>query len=318
MFETPSGASRPACTPVWTNTSTRAISRPSVLLVDALARTHFPVDQTADWSVEERIRSCEARERNRLKAIPLRLSNENLLGAGYAFTEFLVAPVPLAAGERSQFCSLGALINLMVVTCDRLLDGGCSTEEVLPPDELARGGGEGSPVMLLLQEYFQRLSELEVRGNCLASIRLIVARMFQAEAATVEPNVPLLYRLWLRKSSLPFVLMGIAPWSRSRILPPDDYCCHIEWLYRIGRFFGAVDDAVDYLTDAACGHPNYWGTHDEEEHPTLARRVAGWGEQILNEWDRLAPRIVERTAPRNTFLYNIRCWLTPTNSDAEP
>jgi len=239
-----------------------------------------------------------------------------LLGAGFALAEFLIAPVPARTVIHNSVCSLAALANLMVVVCDGLLDGGASVGDVLPSAELAAGGGCSSPVMVLLREYFLRLEDIRPSEELLRRIRKLVARMFDAEIRTVRREGSLPYCFWLRKSSLPFVLMGLPAWAGCPDASPGRYIRHLLWLYRVGRFFGAIDDAVDFLEDCSAGQPNRWQEWEKVPRASAAACVAGWGTQILEEWDSLVPRTAETTVLRETFLHNIWGWLGPASSQA--
>jgi hypothetical protein len=231
---------------------------------------------------------------------------KHLLGAGSVATEFLVAPARLFAAEASAMSSLGALINLMVVICDGMLDGGAAVETVLPSTQLAAGGGDGSVVMVLLREYFKRLRDLRPDERVLGIARRVAARMFEAEIETVCCGSTLPYRAWLRKSALPFVMMALPAWARRPRRTTPGY---LRWLYSIGRFFGAIDDAVDAAADLASGHPNYW--HRKTLSALAAARIAGWGRSILAFWDSLVRQSSETAAVRSSFLYNVWRWLEP-------
>jgi hypothetical protein len=207
------------------------------------------------------------------------------LGCGYALTQFIMAPAMPSGDRREAVFSLGALVNLMVVVCDRLLDSGRSIEEVLPRAELLTGGGPGSPVMVMLREYLRQHGDMP-------GLRRIVGRMFEAEIATVRMGDNLPRREWRRKCCLPFVLMG---------LPSN---CHPGWLYRLGRFFGALDDAVDLEEDRKTRQPNYWNNA-----PVAPAVLGTWGEQVLSRWDKTVPAIADTVIYRESFLNLVWAWL---------
>lgn len=240
-----------------------------------------------------------------LGAVPA-LRAKHLLGAGHALTEFLIAPSCSSLSGHAAVCSLGALANLMVVICDALLDNGAVVEDVLPPNELARGGGNGSEVMLLLEEYFRRLKSLGAQEEVLESARRVMERMFEAEIATVRQKAALPFQFWLRKSSLPFVLMATPAWAAQRERPG-----YLRWLYEVGRLFGAIDDAVDMAADATSGHPNYWLRAGDNVSEPAALRADGRARKILAFWDNLVPDADERAVVRASFLYNVWRWLEP-------
>lgn len=235
---------------------------------------------------------------------------KHLLGAGFSLTAFLVAPVYGDAVEHAELCHLGGIVNLMVVVCDSLLDGGARGEDVLPARELKTGGGEGSAVMILLREFMRGVMARGVDARLLKTVEKALQRMFEAESGTVGACGAIDYRYWLRKSALPFVVMAIPAWGGRRLTDHELYRQHVRWLYRVGRFLGAVDDAVDFLDDCRTGHPNCWRAWDRNP-AAAAHRVAMWGKQILEWWDSLVPRTTRSAVLRETFLHNVWEWLEP-------
>jgi hypothetical protein len=230
----------------------------------------------------------------------------NLLGLGYVLTEFLAAPA--VTPIPPAISSLGGLVNLMVVVCDQLLDGGFEADRVLPRAELAAGGGGSSPVMLLLGEYFRRLAAISLNKPLLSTIETAVRRMFEAERQTVIQQPGLSYGYWLRKSSLPFVVMALPSWHGSQSMSRSRCDRHLNWLYRVGRFFGALDDAVDFEEDERLGHPNRW-QGNSWPGPVIAKRIADWGDCVVGEWDSLVPKESRTAVLRETFLYIVWGWL---------
>ena len=108
-----------------------------------------------------------------------------VLGCGFAVTEFLIAPV-LGPASPSAICSLGALVNLMVVICDRLLDCGTSPDTVFTDPE--------SPVLGLLHRYQAALRTLDPDARVQAISEKLIARMITAERQTVAAGHQLEYR----------------------------------------------------------------------------------------------------------------------------
>ena len=277
----------------------RRASDQSVLVAQAIADIGLRRDARLDREVRDRICKFGDAEWERLGPLELRAVAPDraryLLGAGYALTGFLIAPFSNSNDEEhGRLCSLGAIVNLMVVVCDRLLDGGAATGDVLPPAD--------SSVTLLLQEYLRGVEEIGVDGGHRRTIEKLSERMFEAERRTVCGAGELPFRYWLRKCALPFVLMAAAALRQEQVE-------QVRWLYKVGRFFGAVDDAVDFIEDRVTGHPNCWLRWQEDRSVAAADRVAGWGRQILDEWGSLVPRTAESAVLRETFLYNIWEWL---------
>ncbi len=193
----------------------------------------------------------------------------------------------------------------MVVTCDRLLDAGAEIENVLPARELATGG-ESSSVMLLLREYFERITALGADATLLRIVRKTVALMFEAEMQTVKLRDKLPYRFWLRKCSLPFVLMGFSAWAgtcESR----EKFMHYVLWVYRVGRFLGILDDAIDYDEDFRTGQPNCLRDYNENQRSVVISRAANQGVAVLEGWVNLMGG-AQPSIPRETFLHTIWGW----------
>ncbi len=227
------------------------------------------------------------------------------LGWGFSITEFLAAPASPRNSRLAVLCSLGALVNLLIVVCDSLLDAGETISQVLPAAELAASGGQSSPVTILLGEYFRLLAVIQPNDRLLRSIHKIVSRMFESEIQTISGGSALLFSFWLRKSALPFVLMGLPAGERSARDFNHANRKYLAWLYRVGRFFGALDDSLDLEEDARAGQPNYLLRYPENLRPDAVARIAAWGTQVLMEWDALISANKSSSLPREVFLHTI-------------
>jgi hypothetical protein len=230
------------------------------------------------------------------------------LGSGFAMTEFLVSPI-LGAISPPAICSLGALVNLMVVVCDRLLDAGAAVDEVLPESE------HSSPVFDLLDVYRRKLADREPTVTVHRCSEKLIARMIESERQTVLARERLSYRDWLGKSALPFVLMGLPAWicreCTARARNGLTFSAHLLWLCRVGRFFGVLDDSLDYEHDLASGQPNCFRSKSPEAGNELCSRAAAWCANILSDWHRFAGNSRKAVIFRETFLNLTWCWLQP-------
>jgi len=264
-----------------------------------------------DDGVEARQDQFGELEWARLSHRPLQFISQKrtkrLLGIGFAVTDFLVAPAGLCSGERMAICSCGALVNLMVVLCDRLIDAGVPLDCVLPVDE----ENDASPVTALLREYRVRLSSLKLSLHGRLLMDQVFTRMTDAERRTAQPQAPLAYRFWLRKSALPFVAMALPACFSAGRDGSRPAGAHMRWLYAVGRFFGVVDDAADFNEDLASGAPNYWQRWNDGLHGHIALRVAGWGQKLLAYWDNLVRDTDHQHAVRAIFLHHAWRWLGP-------
>jgi hypothetical protein len=299
------------------NASASGRSGPRAALITAIAARGLQPQNELQQRIKARIESFGGRQTARLPIdVTAYLSAERVrwcLGTGFALTEFLIAPV-LGAASPESICSLGALANLMVVICDRLLDRGVDVDRILPTGDLAQ---HDSPVLVLLQHYRKRLAMLSPDDQIRAVIERLIARMMAAERRTVSDGEQLPSRDWLRKSAFPFMLMGLPAWTCSSC---DErgrsqsilYERHLMWLCRTGRFFGAIDDAADYYADGAAATFNLFRSSPEEDIELLCSRVSDWGKKILCDWTLYTGDGSKAVIFKETFLNLTWSWLHAT------
>jgi len=233
-----------------------------------------------------------------------------LLGWGYVMTEFAVACLGVPGKPNSAVLSLGALANLIVSAYDGLLDSGREPERILLRSRLTNAGGEretGDPLIARLVDlYFVLLSRLPYpHAHLHRTLRSAILRMYDAETETAGSREFSL-ATWRRKSALPFVIMGLPVWMSIPSLDARAYRAHLNWLYRLGRFFGWIDDAADLNDDRAAQHLNYFSAGIE---PFMAYRIARQGARILEAWDAGAPADRYGRTLRQTFLAVTWSWL---------
>ncbi len=267
-----------------------------------IARGLLP-DQTLWLGIHDQIKEhgiAEWRELGEVTLPGLETAKvQKLLGSGYVVTEFLMAAARLGGEMKNRVCAAGALINLALVACDRMLENTASVTEVLPSFEPGLGQTK-LPMDVLMEAYRRKIADLEIGKDLLLMVNKSIRLTLEAEAQTVYLNIELPFRFWLRKGAIPFVLMG---------LPACSGRSYLTWLYRLGRFFSAVDDVVDYALDMQKNEPNLLRSYTEEARFQFIGRLAEWGAQILSEWDRLVPRTNEFAGAREIFLYFVWNWL---------
>ena len=294
--------------------SSQVTARASELLSAALTERGLVPDPRLVPALQRRARFLGTAEWNRfLRSTPLGIGATHaiqLLGSGYTLVEFLAAPAAARISDRLHACSLGALLNLTIVVCDRLLDMGERVENVLPRSEIPRGGGS-SIVTNLMRLYHHRLAERELDDERLGSLEKLISQMFDAEIQTVHFGEHLPYPFWLRKCSLPVVLMGLPAWREGKRRASKLYQWHVRWLFRLGRFFGQLDDAVDLEDDLRSGEPNSWRALGREIPPSAVHRIACSASKLLSEWDGFVDKTSESTVFRETFLHILWGSLVP-------
>ena len=234
----------------------------------------------------------------------------HLLGFGRVITEFATAHLPISGKPPAAVLSLGALANLIVSTYDGLVDSGRGPDGILPRSRLTGGGlgrDNGDP-------FVERLVDLYFAGvSCLPyphvpvyrTLRSAILRMYDAERVTVGSH-ECSRAVWRRKSALPFVIMGLPVWMTAPSLETGVYRAHSKWLYRLGQFFGWIDDAADLNDDRSAGRFNYLSSHMT---PQTARRIAHHAIRILESWDPGAPEGRYGRTLRQTFLAVTWSWL---------
>ena len=300
---------------MWVDESESAhfpVSAHAKSLALALASRGLRVDAAVQAQVRSRTLQFGCDEWTRLadcKLIGVKPSKaRRLLGVGFALTEFLVAPV-LSTRSVSEICSLGALVNLMAVLCDGYLDAGVLMSEILPDSSQTID----PPVSALLKIYKLQLQRLQPDPAFLSLVEKLLRSMIAAETQTVILRHRLPYRLWLRKSAFPIVLMGLPVWAL-----PDSHPAtlqrlrYIRWLAKVGRFLGVIDDAADYEADLASNHPNYFNLQPSVHQSDLGTKIAFWCEDILREWNSLVTNGPEADVMRATFLNVTWAWLQPS------
>jgi hypothetical protein len=248
---------------------------------------------------------------------------ERMLGFGRALTGYAVAPLDVPAAHLGDVLELGALTNFVVAVYDQFLDAGRGSTDVLPRGAvvnlLARDNADVEPdhgqavcreaperlLLALVGEFRRRLRALRLsddRALLLQQIQRLILAMYDAEhpGPAVPAQVPV--GQLRRRAALPFIVMGLPAWLT---VPQHDqqlYGWHGRWLYRLGRFIGWVDDAVDTEEDRVTGQPNLVTlTLSSDQEPQaehrLAKQITIGGVRVREEW-RIRTSVGQATGPR--------------------
>ncbi len=266
---------------------------------------------------------CWSRAKERLTLSIADADCERMLGFGGALTDYAVAPLDVPAAQLSDVVDLGALTNFVVAVYDQFLDAGAADADVLPRTAVAQmlgtdaahlepprrqavhGDAPQRLLLALVGEFHRRLRALRLpndRTQLLEQIHRVILAMYDAEHpdAHVPAGVPIRH-LW-RRAALPFVVMGLPAWLTVPQLDRQLYGWHGRWLYRLGRFIGWVDDAVDLEDDRVTGQPNLVAlalSSDEDLRAghRLAQQITIGGVRVREEW-RTRTSVGQATGPR--------------------
>lgn len=236
-----------------------------------------------------------------------------ILGVGRLLTEYVIAPLNVAEPQRAHVSRLGALANLIVTIFDHYADTTDGRCIAVARESLVRGERRpgwllplrvaiaGTPeerfMTPLVRLYYRQLEELVSHAASAAPvlelIQRAIVRMYDAESLTWTGSPPRAVAM-RRKAALPFVVMGLPGWLAASPARAD-LPWHLRWLYRLGIFFGNVDDVVDLEADRASGHPNRIGAQlaghggSDEAIAVAAARIARRAEALVRDWRERVP-----------------------------
>lgn len=235
---------------------------------------------------------------------------EHHLGVGASLTDFLVSGIGLDTERRAEVASLGGLAHLIYAIFDSLLDrDGCA-----PALFGAKPPASSNPylepkqtfVIQLVEAYFERLDHSGL-GTERARLLLekAIRRLYQAEMDSAVPPASC-RQVWWRKNALPIAVMGLPAWVGADSGRYIGLTEHVQWLVRVGEFFGWLDDFSDYEQDCASGDINRLTLEPAIPMDDLVKRVGQKGRRILEFWDAR-----NRDSPaRDTFKVLVWTWLT--------
>jgi hypothetical protein len=232
-----------------------------------------------------------------------------VLGTGRLLTEYALAPLGIIDRAREPVARLGALSNLIVALYDHCFDNSPDGHRVIVRSMLRVGqlprarrfirrfiGRADHRLMVgLVHLYYgelERLGQHDVAGRSVVRItRRAIVKMYEAEALTAPRRNPVTESVLRRKAALPFVVMGLPGWVAATA-SPDLFRAHLMWLYRLGVYFGRVDDVVDIESDrrtGACNGFDLWVERRRAEHSPLAAadEIASQAEHLMRRWNQM-------------------------------
>lgn len=259
---------------------------------------------------------------------------QRMLGFGYHITRFMVAPLGLAKESNHSIAELGALCNLIVALQDHFVDTGIIKRRVVFSLLLrAALSGKDTGLMRVLGRLSTRKTRLMMRliHQYLSGIERLSAssqtdvirhtlihainKMYRANNALIKSGAAdQLYWPLLRKSALPFVVMGLPAWFTIESWNTSRYLSHLRWMYGLGEFFAWIDDVSDLYEDIQAGQANLV-THalmsvvsDNDSIHALAQRIAGKGRKLLQYYNVLSDTKVD-SALTNIVQVCVIDWL---------
>lgn len=239
-----------------------------------------------------------------------RKTSEHHLGVGASLTDFLMCGTGLDTTHRSKVATLGGIAHLIYAIFDHLLDTGSCVPDPFPKTS-ADSQIQGAEVKhhfvnQLVESYYERLGPTaagteHVRSLLEKAIRRLHRAELQSAGSPASPR-----QVWWRKNALPIAVMGMPAWLPSFSRRYIGFTEYIQWLVRVGDFFGWLDDFSDYERDHASGHLNRLTFEPTISMEALAKRVADKGRRVLCVWDSR-----NRDSPaRDTFRVLVWTWLT--------
>jgi hypothetical protein len=254
-----------------------------------------------------------------------------VLGFGDLLTRFVVAPVPITEECTPRVLELGVLSNLIVTLYDDLVDRRGLSSIPLRPDRLISAAahpnlfrkrallmrsGAAKTVMLLIGRYFQALrslTRLHSRNRIFDTSVRAIKQMYEAEVHAVRQGGAASRTVVIRKSALPFVVMGLPAWLATESFLRRHYLWHIKWLYRLGDLIGLLDDFVDVNDDARADMPNRFlanGSNVPRALPEMAAaEIARRAGLIIRSWDDHCDPTRRSEAARSALMTCVVSWL---------
>jgi hypothetical protein len=254
-----------------------------------------------------------------------------VLGFGDLLTRFVVAPVPLTEEFTARVVELGVFSNLIVTLYDDLVDRRGLSSVPLRPDSLILAAahpnrfrrrallmrsGAAKTIILLIGQYFQELqnlTELHSRSRIFHTSVRAIQQMHEAEAHAVRQGPAASRAVVIRKSALPFVVMGLPSWLATESFVRRHYLWHLKWLYRFGDLIGLLDDFVDVNDDARAGMANRFlptSSNMLRASPEMAaQEIARRAGLIIRSWDEHCDPTSRSDASRSALITCVVSWL---------
>lgn len=231
-----------------------------------------------------------------------------ILGFGNALTRYVIEPFRNDEETNNKVNKLGARSNLIVSLFDQMIDSGTKPKQVLSTKSLDKllnrntqknsdfyryFGFQSKWIMTtLIKSYLRGLGDLSqpsAQTNISKTILSSIQRMHESEIKTLTKN-DLSTADLKRKAALPFVIMGLPIWLKDSQINNKAYFSHMRWLYRLGLFFGSIDDIIDLEEDISNNHPNQFkklvnkDSLAESFIIATSKKIVSEGKIITNFW----------------------------------
>jgi len=253
---------------------------------------------------------------------------ERIAGYGRVLTEFLVSPIDMPDEARETVLELGATMNLLVATFDRLIDAGHDPDDVLTSygvrAALTRNNfvdrayervvpRDRRAIYRLLSAYAHGVDNLPyagARGQVSRDIDECISDMHQAGR-----------ELWYRPGDAEadrttsvnsIVILGLPGWLATSDYSESRYHRYVDWVENVGRFFGLVDDTADLSQDMTVGaHNAVQSQLESRSDRVVVERIANEGERVFDEWTEMTTHTDGERDLGDLFRGTIKYWLAP-------
>ncbi len=233
-----------------------------------------------------------------------------IMGFGNELSRYAITPFCDSNEFTEKVISLGARTNLIVSLFDQHIDLGNSSHSLLSEDKLQKMIKDKSHnfnrwqfpnfrtkwiLPLLVESYLNDLKNIspDKHHKILKTVLSLILIMYRAEINTLSKNLHTGKTL-NRKAALPFVVMGLPAWFNQVAFNSADYLFHFRWLYKLGVFFGTIDDIIDLEEDINKNQPNQFSKLIEQNQLSelnqtrIIQKLISDARWIADHWEKKA------------------------------